>query len=446
MLYNFLKFLFGFSLRVFYRNIQIKGLENIPKKGPVIIVSNHPNTIMDPISIATSIDRDAYFLAKAVVFKSSFAKWFLPKLNLIPVNRAQDDPAMMENNEQTFLKTFEHLEDGKLIMIFPEGISMNHRKLKKIKTGAARIALGAEERNNFELGVQIICIGLTYSSHHRFRSDLFINIDTPIDVRVYRDEFKKDQVEAVKSLTDEIRFRLESKIVAIQDEQIDKFVKQIETIYKSQLLKELGFSSRIREHDFLVTKAISEVVEHFYLTDPERVQRIRADIDHYFESLNRISLSEHTIKKFSEEKSVSPLLNIFYFLTGFPLFLFGVFSNYLPFKLPEWIALKISPREYKSSVTLLFGILTFTLFYFLQLWLVQRIFENIFVTICYLILMPLSGFFAFFYWRRFTSVMGKWKLNTYFYRRRGLINSIIELRQEIIDELDKGRSEYLKMN
>jgi glycerol-3-phosphate O-acyltransferase/dihydroxyacetone phosphate acyltransferase len=419
-------------------------LDYIPDRGPLIIVSNHPNTIMDPLAIACSIDRPAYFLAKAVVFKSSFAKWFLPKLNLIPVNRAQDDPTQMEQNAQTFLKAYEHLEKGKLVLIFPEGISMNHRKLKKIKTGAARIALGAEEKNNFFLGVQIICIGLTYSSHHRFRSDLFINIDQPIDTRNFKDPYSKDPVGTVKALTDLIRQRLESKMVAIEDEQIDKFVHRIEIIYKSQLLKELGYSSKIREHDFLVTKSISEIVEYFYSTDPDRVQRIRANVDYYFECLERISLSEHTIRKYSDGKTISPMLNILYFIIGFPFYVIGAVTNYLPFKLPEIIARKIAVREYHGSVTYLLGILSFTVFYLLQLWAIQRIFGEFWITIAYLILLPLTGFFAFFYWRRFTSVVGKWKLNNLFYRKRQLINSIIDMRQHIIDELEKGKLEYLQ--
>jgi 1-acyl-sn-glycerol-3-phosphate acyltransferase len=444
VLYRILKFIFSHSLRVFYRHIQVKGLENIPKDGPLIIVSNHPNTIMDPLTIACSIDREAYFIAKAVIFKSSLAKWFLPKLNLIPVHRAQDDPSQMEQNEQTFLKTFEHLEKGKLILIFPEGISMNHRKLKKIKTGAASIALGAEARNEFRLGVKIVCIGLNYSSHHRFRSDLFINIDQPIEVNLYKENYRSDTVEAVRLLTDEIRQRLESKIVAIEDEQIDRFVQRIEIIYKSQLLNELGYSSKIREHDFLVTKAISEVVTHFYSTDPQRVQRIQANVDNYFESLDRISLNEHTIRRYSDGKSIPPLLNVIYFITGFPFYLIGIVSNYLPFKLPEWIAKKISAREYHGSVTYLLGIFTFTLFYILQLWAIQKIFNEVWITVTYFILLPLTGFFAFFYWRRFTSVIGKWKLNSLFSRKKGLIQSIIEMRQLIINELEKGREEYLK--
>src|ERR1044071_377765 len=101
MVYNFLKALLQVSLRFFFRNVQVKGSENIPD-GPLLIVSNHPNTTLDPIVIARFIHRKVFFLAKATVFRSKFTKWLLPKLRMIPVYRAQDDPSLMRHNDETF--------------------------------------------------------------------------------------------------------------------------------------------------------------------------------------------------------------------------------------------------------------------------------------------------------------------------------------------------------
>jgi 1-acyl-sn-glycerol-3-phosphate acyltransferase len=56
---------------------------------------------------------------------------------------AQDDPRLMQQNDEIFSKCFEHLKNNGAILIFPEGISLTNRQLRKIKTGAARIALGA---------------------------------------------------------------------------------------------------------------------------------------------------------------------------------------------------------------------------------------------------------------------------------------------------------------
>src|SRR6185312_12766048 len=111
MLYQFcLKFLMRITIRAFFRNKQVLGLDNIPDKGPLILVANHPSTFMDPIVIAASIKRKVYFLGKAEIFNSVFAKWLFPKFNVIPVYRAQDDPSQLHKNKETFFKCFEHLE------------------------------------------------------------------------------------------------------------------------------------------------------------------------------------------------------------------------------------------------------------------------------------------------------------------------------------------------
>ena len=81
----------------------------------------------------------------------------------------------------------------------------------------------------------------------------------------YRLQFyKEDAFTAANKLTDEIRARLEKQIVAIEDAEIDELVKNIEVLYKSQLLKDLGYTPKIKEHDFIVTKAINEEVHYYY--------------------------------------------------------------------------------------------------------------------------------------------------------------------------------------
>ncbi len=440
-----LKFLLRISTKMYFRNLEVKGLEYISPTRPILLVANHPSTFMDPVVIATTIQRRIYFLAKAEVFKSSFSKWILPKLNLIPIYRAQDDPTLLNKNKETFAESFEHLEKGGAILIFPEGISLTERKLKKIKTGAARIALGAEAACDFKLGVQIITVGLNYSDPHRFQSDLFINIDAPIQVTQYKERHRLNEFQAVNDLTDEIRLHLEKQVVAIENVTVDKLVKNIEIIYKSQLIKDLGYSTKIKEHDFLVTRAISERVHYFYELEPARVERIRNNIDMYFTALDRIQLKDKFLKRFPANGSmfVNSIGSFLYMTIGIPIFIFGFANNYLPYKIPGWITHKISKLpEYAGAFSMSLGTLTFLIFYGLQLWLMQHYFHIVWLTLVYLLVLPLTGLYAFFYWKRFTNIRGRWMIFSLLYKKTKLVTSLIMMRQGIIDELEKGRKEY----
>jgi glycerol-3-phosphate O-acyltransferase/dihydroxyacetone phosphate acyltransferase len=449
MLYQFLKILMRTTLRAFFRNKQVIGLENIPAKGPLILVANHPSTFMDPIVIAASIKRKVYFLGKAEIFKSAFAKWLLPKFNIIPVYRAQDDPSQLHKNKETFYKCFEHLKDGGVILIFPEGISLTDRKLKKIKTGTARIALGAEAENDFSLGVKIISFGLNYSDQHSFQSDLLIHIDDGINVTDYKEKYKEDSFKAAHELTEEIRLRIEKQIVAIEDAEIDKLVKNIEIIYKSQLIKDLGYSEKITEHDFLVTRAINEHVQYYFEKEPARVNKMKLDIDTYFTDLNKLELNDSIFKNFTKQGSIilNSLFSVLYLLLGFPIFIYGFINNYLPFKMPNWVSRKISKQpQFYGAITMVVGTFTFLIFYSFQLLLVHHYFHSTWITLCYLVALPLSGFFAYFYGRRFTNLRGRWTIFSLFYNKTNLITSIINMRQHIINELEKGRKEFLETN
>lgn len=449
MLYGFIKILMRTTIRAFFRKKQVIGLEHIPAKGPLILVANHPSTFMDPIVLAASIKREVYFLGKAEIFKSSFAKWLLPKFNVIPVYRAQDDPSLLHKNKETFSKCFEHLKDGGVILIFPEGISLTDRKLKKLKTGTARIALGAEAENNFTLGVKIICFGLNYSDQHSFQSDLLINIDEEINVTKYKEKYEEDSFKAAHELTDEIRLRIEKQIVAIEDAEVDKLVKDIETIYKSQLIKDLGYSDKITEHDFYVTRAISKIVHYYFEKQPERAKKMKQDIEKYFADIDTLQLNDRVLKNFTKSGSIilNSLFSILYLLVGFPIFMYGVINNYLPFKLPNWLSKTITKLpQFYGAMTMVIGTFTFLLFYSFQLWLVQHYTHTTWVTLCYLVTLPLSGFFAYFYGKKFSTLHGRWMIFSLFYNKTHLITSIISMRQHIIDELERGRKEFAEVN
>ena len=64
MAYRVLAWFLRVVVRVFFRQIEVAGLENVPREGPVIFAGNHPNSLIDPILIITSCGRKVHFAAK----------------------------------------------------------------------------------------------------------------------------------------------------------------------------------------------------------------------------------------------------------------------------------------------------------------------------------------------------------------------------------------------
>src|SRR5215471_2800770 len=110
--------------RVFFRQIEVAGIENIPP-GPVIFAGNHPNSLIDPILIITTCGRKVHFAAKDTLFKGRIMRAVLRGLGAVPVARKDDHGSggRGATNESAFAAMFEVLERGGTIGIFPEGLS-----------------------------------------------------------------------------------------------------------------------------------------------------------------------------------------------------------------------------------------------------------------------------------------------------------------------------------
>jgi predicted Zn-dependent protease with MMP-like domain len=380
------------------------------------------------------------------LFNGALAKWLLPKLNIIPVYRKQDDPTQMSKNADTFKKCFEHLESGGAILIFPEGVSITERKLKPIKTGAARIALGAEARNNFKLDVKIVNIGLNYADPHKFNRDLFINIESPINASSYEERFKQNEFNAAEELTEAIRQQLENVVISIQDKKVDTLVKNIETLYKHDLKKARGISGTDTESEFSITQNIIKAVNYYTETDPEFVDRMRNRIQNYFNSLHEFNIEDEDLSRNRTHRSFlgSNLISLLFLITGFPIYLYGLINNFFPFEIPGFLADKISKsKDFKGAIGMVLGMFTFIIFYIIQISLVQYFFQNGIVTILYGLSLPVSGAFTYYYWHTFDKIRAKWLLISLFYKRSTAIASLIAERENIINEFNKMRSDFL---
>lgn len=446
MLYGILKILMRSTIKVFFRSITVKNSSIIPANGPVIILANHPSTFMDPIVVASMINRKVFFLGKGELFKGTFAKWLLPKLNIIPVYRKQDDPTQMSKNADTFNKCFEHLENGGAILIFPEGVSITERKLKPIKTGAARIALGAEAKNNFKLGVKIINIGLNYADPHKFNRDLFINIEEAIEVEKYASKFVENDFKAAEDLTEEIRSQLENAVISIHDSKADDLVKNIETLYKYNLKKARGISGKDTEIEFLITRNIVKAVNYYSETDPDFVASMETRIKNYLNSLNELNLDDIDISRNKSNKSfISSNIRSFLFLIiGFPFYLYGLINNLLPFEIPGMLAGKLAKsKDFHGAISMVLGMFMFLIFDSIQILLIHHFFHNFLLTVLYAVSLPLSGFFTYYYWHTFDKIRAKWLLISLFFKRSTAIASLITERESIIAEFDKKRSDFL---
>ena len=253
------------ALRLFFRRIETVNVEKVPPDKPIIFVLNHPNGLVDPALVFVSLPRRVSFLAKSTLFSIPIGGAIIRALEALPVYRRIDADGDLSKNSETFRIARQFLAENRCIAIFPEGISHDETKLKPIKTGAARIALGAlgvgkeeEKRRRGEeetktknqrpktenqIDLKIMAVGLFYTSKTAFRSEVLIRYGEIFEVEaVELDEAGEPPREEVLKLTGHIERALRNVTLNLESQaELDAVLKAealFSSVYNNLLFKE----------------------------------------------------------------------------------------------------------------------------------------------------------------------------------------------------------------
>ncbi|MEP7347967.1 MAG: 1-acyl-sn-glycerol-3-phosphate acyltransferase, partial [Gemmatimonadaceae bacterium] len=196
---------------VYYR-ISYAG-DEVPRRGSLLLVANHPNTLLDPLLVVAAARRPVRFLAKAPLFEDARTAWAVKAAGAIPVYRRHDEGTQMDRNADAFRAVYGVLAGGGAVGIFPEGISHNAPAIAPLKTGAARIALGAAAR--IGKSFPIVPVGMVMREKDIFGSQALAVRGAPV---VWDDLAQRasDDAEAVRLLTNRIDDALRAVTVNLE--------------------------------------------------------------------------------------------------------------------------------------------------------------------------------------------------------------------------------------
>jgi glycerol-3-phosphate O-acyltransferase / dihydroxyacetone phosphate acyltransferase len=325
--------LLRFTLRIFFRRVEVEGLERVPSSGPVLFVLNHPNSLVDPVFILCLAPRPVSFLAKAPLFRIPVVGWLVRAAGSIPVERKQDPGADLTKNREMFARVRAHLADGGAVALFPEGTSHSDPRLKPMKTGAARIALGVES----DPPLRVQPVGLFYTDKRTFRSAALVYYGEPFEVRpVALDASGEPPAEDVRTITDRIGQALGEVTLQADAFEAHDFVARTERILASQrrtsddaprpdLAEEFGFRRRVLKG-----------YEALKARDPDRLDGIRRRVYRYEDKLRGAGLDpwDVPVGRFSTGRILSGIgLFLLRFALLVPLGLPGLVLHYLPYRL-----------------------------------------------------------------------------------------------------------------
>ncbi len=315
--YLLFKIYISTGLFFFYKKIKTYDKKNIPKKGAILLVSNHKNALIDPLIIATTMKRDVHFLARASAFKIKAVGWFLSTINMIPIYRIRDGKDSITKNEEVFNKCSEVLNNKNALLIFPEGTHFIKRSVQPLKKGFARIAFGSLEKHP-DLQIHILPVGINYTKQTLFGESASLYFGKPF---LATDFYKKNDINSsIENLKNEVAEKLKKLTTHIEDENYDTTLEQLGNV------------------DFLQPKKVNELIKELPNSEPNNSTK------------KAPSFAWKTLKSIVAINSFIPI---------------SIFKSFIP---------KIKEIEFISTAKFGIGITAFPLFYWLQSLLVDYFF------------------------------------------------------------------------
>ena len=216
------------GLRAFYRRIEVVGGERLEVPGPVLLVANHPNYMVDPVAIGAQTERQIHFIAKGpLVERYPLLSRFLRAIGVVPVYRREDDPTRTAENQQAFRHAAEVFERGGAICIFAEGRSHPEPVVRALRTGAARILLEAQGRRGGQMEVTVLPVALYFAEANRWGSDGVVVVGEPVETDAWQARYAEDPLAAVRGLTEELQRALRNVALHMPDPDWARFVAQM---------------------------------------------------------------------------------------------------------------------------------------------------------------------------------------------------------------------------
>ncbi len=429
--YHSLRFVVRLAIKLFYRRIEIQGIENIPEEGPVLLAPNHQNAFIDALLPATLFPRTIHFLVRADVFKSNLARKFFNSIQMMPVYRQRDGVQNLAKNEETFRQCHEILRRGEVLLLFPEATHEGVRKLRPLSKGFTRILFGALEDGHEDLDIKVVPMGLNYSNYSDSQSRVLMSYGKPISVQDYRAQIAENEARAMNALRERVFAELAEEIIHIEDENAMRaFNVELERILPFYADSSGGYSSRksgnpfykSREAALQQTAADSSYFRRIFIYDAEMGKR---KLQAPFFYINKRDLGYWVIQ------NIVLLFSLPFFLLSWVL------------HAPSYFAVKallgkyVKDRQFHSSIKLVGMLVLFPLFGLIFSVIVGFCFGKPLVVIpSVLLFFPLSVFIIRELRLPYRYCLTFWRMTFIRWKNKDLYRYLNRIEEEILENID----------
>jgi 1-acyl-sn-glycerol-3-phosphate acyltransferase len=391
-----------------HSRITVVGRKNIPSDAPIIFAPNHQNALMDPLALVCTNRLQTIWLARADIFKSKRLRPILKFLKIWPVYRIRDGKENLSNNEEIFGKVIQLLHDKQSVALFPEAAHSGKRQMLPHKKAVPRIALEAEEKNSFQLGLQIIPVGISYSHYSKFNRSLLVQYGEPLKVDDFWVDYEVNPQKALLDLRDKIHTKLESLVIDIKSRDYYDDYESIRKLAGAAYAKRKSFSKKRILQQFAAEKELMDKLWQLESQSPEDFKMLIAQLHQYQSETSKEKLTEAQIENAAKADRLMTWLKLIFALVTLPVFLAGLLFNGIPYWIPRAILKKkIKDQIFTASFNFVLGMIIFPVFYIIVYFLALHPRFPVSTSFAVLALMPFLGKAAYWLLQFYEEMIGQ---------------------------------------
>ena len=414
-------------VHIFFRRVEVEAGGRLPREGPVVVVANRTNGLVNGLLLMSSLGRFPRFLGKSTLFRIPPLWPFLKLAGVIPVYRAADGST--ERNRSAFAESNRLLANGGVVAIFPEGISHDESSVQPLRTGAARIALEAD-KNDRGAELAIVAVGLIYDDKPRFRSRAPVRVGGPVPMSAWSARAVEDLTGTVRQLTDAVAAELDAVSPPYATwTQADELAQIADVVARrpgDETVAEVDLARR------------TDIAERLATLDEQpacagALDELRVAHADYQRDLNLIGLADAEVASHLSRGALRWLVawSVLKVVLGLPLAMFGVVVHVIPFQIVKRLARIPANEGMRATVKLLGCFFLFVLTYAVIGVTVGLLF-GAWSGAVIAVLAPLGGFIALRLFERIRRVGGILAGRRTWRYRHELLDSVIEHRSEVV--------------
>jgi 1-acyl-sn-glycerol-3-phosphate acyltransferase len=417
-------------VRLFYRRLEVGGAERLPRTGGVLLCANHASALADAVILQAACPRAFHPLARSGLFENPLLRPVLAMLRAVPIYRRQDAGSDTAKNDASFARCYELLAAGEALLIFPEGQSHSDPSLRQLKTGAARMALGAAQVNG--VAPAVVPVGITFTRKGKFRSRVLVQFGAPLEIPP-----SGAAEDAVHVATAAIDAGLRGVTLNLDSWEDFDFLVALRRFFAFRRgRRELRGSL---EHRLRALQRLSETQRILRRRAPERVAALTRKLRRFQRLCQRFGVRDYHLRVEFSGGVVALFLSrtLFFVAVVFPLAAWGVLNSALPFFLTRHLARRFARGSDQTDTTkMLLGMALFALFWSAQAAAVFRL-AGLRATLWYAASLPITAAVALAVGRERGRVLDNVRAFLLFARRRDLRPHLLAKREEIETELAK---------